>query len=280
MVQSAICNALFFVVQIVQKLTQLLHERNIIMARRNLPGYLKHKATGQAFCVINGRFFYLGRYGSKASREKYEQIIAEYLTNGKKLPPTRSQSELLIETLVFRYLEYAEKYYSNQGKPTEAFGHCRLALESVVRYYGKNYVSEFGPLSLVFIRDKWVDNGIARKTINRWTGVIKQTFQWGVTYELVEAEIYHAINAVANLKMGRTAAPEYNEVLPVDHEIVDKTIPFLPPVVADIGISLSRHDALTFLSKTSNIIEPLFFCVNSFNALLGNAKASLNPTLV
>ena len=250
------------------------------MPKTNIPSYRLHKPTGQAIVSLCGKMFYLGKYKSKTSREKYVELIAEYTANNRKLPPTRSQSELLIETLIFRYLEYAEKYYSNQGKPTEAFGHCRLALESVVRYYGKNYVSEFGPLSLVFIRDKWVDNGIARKTINRWTGVIKQTFQWGVTYELVEAEIYHAINAVANLKMGRTAAPEYNEVLPVDHEIVDKTIPFLPPVVADIGISLSRHDALTFLSKTSNIIEPLFFCVNSFNALLGNAKASLNPTLV
>ncbi len=48
------------------------------MARKGLPGYLKHKATGQAFCVLDGRFFYLGKYGSKSSRELYEKIIADF----------------------------------------------------------------------------------------------------------------------------------------------------------------------------------------------------------
>jgi integrase len=204
------------------------------MARRNLPGYLKYKTTGQAFCVINGRFFYLGKYGSKASREEYERIIAEYLNNGKKLPPTRNRTEITIEELVIQYLEHAEKYYSNNGKPTETFNQCKLALEPLIRHYGKNAVSEFGPRSLLFIRDKWVENGIARKTINRWTGIIKQMFQWGVTYELDEANIYHALKAVPNLKLGRTTAPEYEEVPPIDLEIVAKTIPFLPPIVADM----------------------------------------------
>ena len=57
------------------------------MARKNLPGYLKHKATGQAFCVISGRFFYPGKYGSKASREEYERIIGEYLKAGRTVAP-------------------------------------------------------------------------------------------------------------------------------------------------------------------------------------------------
>ena len=76
--------------------------------------------------------------------------------------------------------------------------------------------------------------GIARKTINRWVGVVKQMFQWGTAHELVEADIYHALQAVANLKAGRTVAPEYDEVLPVDDEIVEKTLPHLPPIIADM----------------------------------------------
>jgi len=43
------------------------------MPKKNIPGYLKHP-SGQAFCKINGKFVYLGRHGSKASREKYEQV--------------------------------------------------------------------------------------------------------------------------------------------------------------------------------------------------------------
>ena len=66
------------------------------MPKKNLPGYLKHKTSGQAFCLIRGKFIYLGKYGSKASREEYERIIAEYLINGKKAPPTRLKDEGLV----------------------------------------------------------------------------------------------------------------------------------------------------------------------------------------
>ena len=44
--------------------------------------------------------------------------------------------------------------------------------QPVVRYYGKNAVSEFGTLSLKFIRDKMIENGLARKTINTRITVI------------------------------------------------------------------------------------------------------------
>jgi integrase len=39
---------------------------------------------------------------------------------------------------------------------------------------------------------------------------------------------------VDNLKAGRTKAREYKDVEPVDNETVDKTLPFLPPIVADM----------------------------------------------
>ena len=57
------------------------------MPKRNIPNYRLHKATGQAFVELGGRRFYLGKHGSKASKEGYEQRIAEYLANGRKMPP-------------------------------------------------------------------------------------------------------------------------------------------------------------------------------------------------
>ena len=49
------------------------------MPKTNIPNYRFHKATGQAFVKLGGRRFYLGKHGSKASREEYERRIAEYL---------------------------------------------------------------------------------------------------------------------------------------------------------------------------------------------------------
>ena len=42
------------------------------------PAYLLHKATGQARCRINRKDHYLGRYGSPESREKYDELVAEW----------------------------------------------------------------------------------------------------------------------------------------------------------------------------------------------------------
>ena len=105
--------------------------------------------------MISGRFFYLGKYGSKASREEYERIIGEYLNNGKKLPPLRNRTEITIEELAVKFLEYTEGYYVQNGRVTETFGHCKLAIGPVVRHYGTHFVSSFGPLALTFIRDKY-----------------------------------------------------------------------------------------------------------------------------
>ena len=47
------------------------------MPKRNIPNYRLHKSTGQAFVELSGRRFYLGKHGSKASREEYERRIAD-----------------------------------------------------------------------------------------------------------------------------------------------------------------------------------------------------------
>lgn len=54
---------------------------------RKLPGYLLHKATGQARCRIDGHDYYLGQYGSKESFEKYRQAIGHTVGNEASNPP-------------------------------------------------------------------------------------------------------------------------------------------------------------------------------------------------
>ena len=118
------------------------------MPRKNIPSYRLHKPTGQAICALCGKTFYLGKYKSKESRAKYNELIAEFLANDNKLPPTRSHKEITVEELAVKFLEWAEGYYVDAtGKQTATFPHCRLAIEPFIRHYGKNAVSEFGPLS-------------------------------------------------------------------------------------------------------------------------------------
>ena len=45
----------------------------------SVPKYRKHKATGQAIVTIQGRDFYLGPHGTKASKLEYDRLIGEWL---------------------------------------------------------------------------------------------------------------------------------------------------------------------------------------------------------
>ena len=98
------------------------------MPTNGYPSYRLHKATGQAIVSLDGKMFYLGKYKSKESRAKYEELIAEYLANDCKLPPTRSGGDLSIESAVVQFLEYAEAYYVKNGKPTTTFTNYRESL--------------------------------------------------------------------------------------------------------------------------------------------------------
>ena len=91
------------------------------MPKTNIPSYRLHKATGQAFVELAGRRIYLGKHGSKASKEEYERRIAEYLANGKKLPPSLVKNGISCQELAIHFLEWAEGYYVKNGKQTETF---------------------------------------------------------------------------------------------------------------------------------------------------------------
>jgi hypothetical protein len=45
--------------------------------------YRRHIASGQARVTPDGHTYYLGRYGTSASREKYDRLIAEWLATNR-----------------------------------------------------------------------------------------------------------------------------------------------------------------------------------------------------
>ena len=46
---------------------------------RSVPKYRRHRGSKQAVVDLNGRDYYLGPYGTKASRIEYDRLIAEWL---------------------------------------------------------------------------------------------------------------------------------------------------------------------------------------------------------
>ena len=91
-----------------------------------IPSLRLHKPTGQAYVRLNGRMFYLGRHDKPDSRIRYNQMIAEWLANNRRVPVSRE--EIMVPELCAAYLKHAESYYVGpDGKPTKSLGTVKMA---------------------------------------------------------------------------------------------------------------------------------------------------------
>jgi integrase len=196
------------------------------------PKYRLHRASGQAVVTLNTKVHYLGPWKSKASRIEYDRLVGEWLAAGRCLPVTTNGTT--IHELCSAYLRFAEKYYQKNGKPTRTIERIKMAVRHMCELYGSSPAADFGPLALQSLQLRFVGQGKGRKYVNYLTAEIKRLFKWGVSRELVPAMVFHALSSVSGLRKGRTDARESEPVKPVENDIVDATLPFLPPVVADM----------------------------------------------
>lgn len=134
--------------------------------------------------------------------------------------------------LLVRYLTFAREYYSRDGQPTSEYVEMQSVSKRLEKLYGSMNVVEFGPLSLKSVRQTLIDEQHSRVWINRQINRIRRIFKWGVENEIVPAEFLQALQAVAPLKKGRSAAREMPPVKPVPEEHVTAVLPYVSPQVA------------------------------------------------
>jgi integrase len=207
------------------------------MRRQHYPAYRLHKPSGQAIVVLSGKMIYLGPYGSPESHNLYDQQIAEWLANGRRvlsLTPLEPDQRLSVVELCAAYLQFAQSYYQKDGKPTGSMFRVKAAVLHLKSLYGKTPAVEFGPLKLRAIQARLIDAGKSRRYVNYIAEQIKRMFKWGVSMEMAPASVYQALNTVSGLRRGRSQATEPAPILPVDDAIVDSTLPFLSLAVADM----------------------------------------------
>lgn len=202
------------------------------MARRTLPSYRLHRGSGQAFVQYKGQRFYLGKHGTDASREAYDRFIAELVIKRPALsiaPSTRPGDGPTVVEICAAYLQFAEAYYSGGH-----LSNVKAALKALRDLYGRVPAAEFGPLALKAVQAHLVTQGHCRTNVNHLIGIVKRIFKWSASQELIDAGIWQALTTVSGLKKGRTKAREMAPVKPVPDIVVDKTLPYLPTIVADM----------------------------------------------
>ena len=201
----------------------------------HVPKYRLHKATGQALVQIRGKRIYLGRHESTESRERYRQLITEYLADPQQTQPTGTPSQKLrVKQLILAYYQFAQEYYVKDGRPTDEVAGIRSALRQLRYTFGSSPASEFGPKAFKVVREGMIQKGLSRKYINDSMARIRRMFCWAVSEELLPASVHQNLASVQGLQRGRSKARETKPVAAVTEITVKETIPFLPPVIADM----------------------------------------------
>ena len=202
-----------------------------------IPGYLHHKARNKGKVIVDGKTIYLdGPYDSEESRRHYDRVIAELLTR----PERPDLINVTLARLAVCYVEYAKTYYQKDGEPTPENGQIRSALRPLIELFSSMPVADFGPLKLKLVRERMLERGWVRNTINDHVCRINRMLGWGVENELVPPHVHAACKAVRNLQKGRCKAHEGSPVPVVEPDRVEAILPFVGrQIAAMIELQLS-----------------------------------------
>jgi integrase len=196
---------------------------------RRIPKYRCFKPKKLGLVVIDGTQHYLGKYGSPESVAEYNRLVQEWLARIPSLPApdTPGNADLTVNELMLTFLSgHAELHYRHaDGTPTGGLANFRDSFRPLKELYGRATARQFSPLKLKAVRERMIETGLARSTINQRVGRIVHLFKWAVGNELVPPDVHHGLKAVSGLSMGRTRARETSPVKPVPEVSVDAIHP-------------------------------------------------------
>lgn len=197
-----------------------------------IPQPTRHR-SGQAVVRLNGRDVYLGRYGSPAAQAKYEKVIADWLANGRQLP----ELQRTINDIILAYIKHAHVFYKpirkRNGEPGRSgeIGCITDALDVVKELYGRTPAIDFGPKRLKNVRVKMLEKGWARGYVNHQVNRVRRMFRWATEEELLDAHVYHALQAVRGLRKGLPGVRESKKVRPARMAFIKAALLRVPPMI-------------------------------------------------
>ncbi len=199
-----------------------------------IPQLCLHKPTGQGYVRLDGRAFYLGKWGSPDAEREYDRLIAEWVANGRRLPTDRGRpGEYTLDDLIADFWVHAEKWYRRaDGTPTGEIGNLRYALKPLRKLYGHMPITRFGTTELKTYREVLIDSGRCRTVVNQQVGIVRRVFKWGVSEQRVPTGVAFALSQVSNLPFGRSRARESVPVQPISDNDMRAVLPHVSRQIA------------------------------------------------
>lgn len=100
------------------------------------------------------------------------------------------------------YLSYAKKYYGT-GLSSEVH-RIKLAIKPIKAMYPNHSAVEFGPQQFKAVRQKLIEGGGARTTINAHMKRIVRMFKWAASEGTLPASVHDTLKLISSLRRGRT----------------------------------------------------------------------------
>ena len=150
-------------------------------------------------------------------------------------------STFTIADLCSRYRDFTRShYFRRDGSPTTEVRDIPLSLRELDSLFGPTPARDFSISRLNAVRDEMVSRSkLARKVVNQRIGRVKKLFKWAHERGFLPMEIFLSLQLLTGLQLGRTPAPEYDDVEPVPLELVSAILPHVSPIVrAMIGVQL------------------------------------------
>lgn len=193
----------------------------------------RRRATG-TFCYakFNGREIAFGREGDPETKRAFEKFVGEWIAAGCSIATEEPQSSpgCTVGELLDAYDRHADSYYRHKDRtPTGRIYAVRAALREIRELFSAFPAAEFGLRHLKAVRERMVENGLARVNVNARVAVIRAAFGWAAEEEMVPPAVAAGLKALKHLQAGRSAAKETEPRRPVSKEDVFATLPFLRP---------------------------------------------------
>jgi integrase len=105
-------------------------------------------------------------------------------------------------------------------------------VDIVLTQYSGLPAHEFSPNKLRTLRVEFVKRGYVRQQCNKRAGHVRSIFKWGVSHELIAADIWNALRSLEYIKKGETIAPEGKKRRAIPLEHIERTLAELSPTLA------------------------------------------------
>ena len=170
--------------------------------------------------------------------------MIQAIHNEHQLEQLAIYERLTVSELAAKYIVFAKVYYRKpDGRQTGEAANVADALRHAIAMSSDMPIDQVSATWLRLIRERLIDSGLARKTINSRINRLRRVWRWAVENELVSETALMRMKALSPLMRGRSAARESPGIKPVSETVVEATANELRDPLGDM-VRLQWHTGM------------------------------------